>query len=169
MELFLLCLKIFLGRIADVTLGTIRTVQTVKGRTLIAGIIAFFEVIIWFVIVREALNTDPNIWVVIAYSGGYASGTMIGTIVSKTFINSLVSVEVITSKATPENIELIRSKGYGVSAFETVNNLGEPKHMLLITVNSRNLKDIKRVIHEIDEHAFIVIDELKIVQNGYIK
>ena len=41
MEIFLLCLKIFFARILDVTLGTIRMVQTVKGRTIVAGIIAF--------------------------------------------------------------------------------------------------------------------------------
>ena len=165
----LLCIKIFFARILDVTLGTVRTVQAVKGRTFVAGLIAFFEVVIWFLIVREALQSEASIFVVIAYSGGYATGTMLGTLISQKFINSVISVEVITSKATPENIDLIRSKGYGVSAFETVNTLGEQKHMLLITVNSRNLKDVKRIIQEIDEHAFIVIDELKIVQNGYIK
>lgn len=169
MGLYLLCIKIFFARILDVTLGTVRTVQTVKGRTIVAGCIAFIEVLIWFIIVREAINTDANFWIVIAYSGGYATGTMIGTLVSKTFINSTVSVEVITSQATPENIELIRSKGYGVSAFETVNNIDDKKHMLLITVNSRNLKDLKRILYEIDKNAFVVIDELKIVQNGYIK
>ena len=169
MGLYLLCIKIFLARILDVTLGTVRTVQTVKGRTIVAGCIAFIEVLIWFIIVREAIKTDANFWIVIAYSGGYATGTMIGTLVSKTFINSTVSVEVITSQATPENIELIRSKGYGVSAFETVNNIDDKKHMLLITVNSRNLKDLKRILYEIDKNAFVVLDELKIVQNGYIK
>ena len=169
MDLFLLCLKIFFARITDVTLGTVRTVQTVKGRTLIAGFIAFFEVVIWFLIVREAIQTEAKIWIVIAYSGGYATGTMLGTLVSKKFINSVISVEVITSKGTPENIDLIRSKGYGISVFDTVDNIGEKKQMLLITLNSRNLNDLKNILHDIDEHAFIVVDELKIVHNGYIK
>lgn len=169
MEIFLLCIKIFFARILDVTLGTVRMVQTVKGRTLIAGIIAFFEVVVWFLVVREALQNEANIWIVIAYSGGYATGTMLGTLISKVFINSVVSVEVITSKATKESIDLIRNKGYGVSAFETVNNLGDQKHMLLITLNSKNLNELKKIIYEIDEHAFIVIDELKVVHNGYIK
>ena len=169
MEMFLLCLKIFFARILDVTLGTVRMVQTVKGRTIVAGIIAFFEVAVWFLVVREALQTEANLWIVIAYSGGYATGTMLGTLISNKFINSIISVEVITSKATKENVEIIRSKGYGVSAFDTVYNLGEPKHMLLVTLNSRNLNDLKKSIYEIDEHAFILVDELKIVQNGYIK
>lgn len=169
MEIFLLCLKIFFARILDVTLGTVRMVQTVKGRTLIAGLIAFFEVVVWFVVVREALQNDANIWIVIAYSAGYATGTMLGTVISKKFINTIVSVEVITSKATKENVELIRRRGYGVSAFETIHNLGEEKHMLLITLNSKKLNDLKKIIYEIDEHAFILVEEPKVVHNGYIK
>ena len=142
----LLCLKIFFARILDVTLGTIRTVQAVKGRTLIAGIIAFFEVVIWFIIVREALQSEASLWVVIAYSGGYATGTMLGTLISQKFINSVISVEVITSKGTPENVDIIRKKGYGISVFETVDNIGEPKQMLLITLNSKNIKYLKKII-----------------------
>ena len=153
----------------DVTLGTVRTVQAVKGRTLVAGLIAFFEVVIWFLIVREALQSEASIWVVIAYSGGYATGTMLGTLISQKCINSIISVEVITSKATPESIDLIRRRGYGISVFETVNNLSEPKHMLLITLNSKNLKDLKKILYDIDPKAFVVVDELKVVHNGYIK
>ena len=92
MEISLLCLKIFFARILDVTLGTIRMVQTVKGRTIVAGIIAFFEVVVWFLVVREALQTDANMWIVIAYSGGYATGTMLGSLISNKFINSFVEL-----------------------------------------------------------------------------
>ena len=170
MTIFLLCIKIFFARILDVTLGTIRTIHTVKGRTLVAGLIAFVEVFIWFVVVREALNTElDSIWIVVSYSAGYATGTMLGTLVSKTFINSIISVEVITSKGTIENINLIREKGYGVSVLETVNSISDKKQMLFITLNSRNLKDLKHILYQIDSKAFIVVNESKIVQNGYIK
>lgn len=172
MTLFLLCLKIFFARIADVTLGTIRTVYTVKGRTLISGIIAFVEVFIWFLIVREALNTDiESIWIVISYSAGFATGTLLGTLISSKFINTLISVEVITTAATKENLDKIRKEGYGLSVVETVNNYQEDidKKMLYITLNSRHLEHLKKIIKEIDPKAFTVINEIKIVQNGFVK
>lgn len=172
MPLFLLCLKIFLARIVDVTLGTIRTVYTVKERTLSAGIIAFFEVFIWFIVVKEALNTDiQSIFIVISYASGYATGTIIGTCISKRFINSLISVEVITSKSNSKNIKKIREQGFGVSVVDTVNNYNENKYqqILYITLNSRHLKKLITQIKQIDEKAFIVINESKIVQNGFIK
>lgn len=171
MTLFLLCIKIFLARITDVTLGTLRTIYTVRGKTVIAGIIAFIEVFIWFVIAREALNTDlQSIWIVIAYSGGYATGTILGTFIANNFVNSLISIEVITTKATTDNINKIRKEGYGVSVVNTVENINDEKTKILyITLNSRNLEKLKRIIKEIDPSAFLVIKESKIVQNGYIK
>ena len=146
MTIFLLCIKIFLARITDVTLGTLRTIYTVRGKTVIAGIIAFIEVFIWFVIAREALNTDlQSIWIVIAYSGGYATGTILGTFIANNFVNSLISIEVITTKATIDNINKIRKEGYGVSVVNTVENINDEKTKILyITLNSRNLEKLKR-------------------------
>ncbi len=171
MKLFLLCLKIFFARIADVTLGTIKTNYIVKGKTKLAGLIAFFEVFIWFLVVKEALNTEiQSLWIVIAYSGGYAVGTIIGTYLSKTFINSLISVEVITSKVDNKNINKIRSAGFGVSVVNTDKNLQHTNNSILfITLNSRNLANLKKIIREIDKEAFMVVNESKIVQNGFIK
>ncbi len=169
--LFVLCVKIFFARIADVTLGTIRTNYSVRGKTMLAGLIGFFEVFIWFLVVKEALNSEINsIWIVIAYSAGYATGTILGTFISNTLVNSLISVEVMTKETSRESIDKIRKEGFGVSVVETVNTYNEEEaNILFITLNSRNLNKLKRIIREIDEKAFVVINETKVVQNGYIK
>lgn len=170
MELFLLCLKIFFARIIDVTLGTLRMIHTVKGKTLSAGIIAFVEVFIWFIIAREALNNAvSSILIAVAYSGGYASGTILGSFISNKFINSIISVEVITNKATPENIEKIKQEGFGVSVVDTKDKEEQDKAILFITLNSRRLEELKRILRHVDRQAFMVVNESKVVQNGYIK
>lgn len=171
MELLLICVKIFSARIIDVTLGTLRTIYTVKGKTIIAGLIALIEVFIWFLIAREALNTEiDSIWIALAYSGGYATGTMLGSTISNKFINQLISVEVITTKATLENISKIREAGFGLSVVDTKNSINEENNKIIfITLNSKNLEKLKKIIRDIDDKAFVVIKESKIVQNGYIK
>ena len=60
MNTLFLCFKIFFVRIIDVSLGTARTIIMVRGKGLIASIIGFFEVFVWFLIVREALNTTES-------------------------------------------------------------------------------------------------------------
>ena len=96
MELLLLCIKIFCVRIMDVSLGTMRMIVTVKGKAIIASLIGFVEVFIWFVIVKEALNTDStSLWVAASYAGGYATGTFVGSMLSKTFKLFLVKKTII--------------------------------------------------------------------------
>ncbi len=171
MALLFLCLKIFFARIIDVTLATLRTVYSVKGKTLLAGIIGFVEATIWFIVVKEALNTDiQSPFIIISYAGGFATGSILGTFVSKKFVNSLIKVEVITTKATKENIEKIRHEGFGVSIIDTIDNISEgDSKMLIITLNSKYLAELKRILRDIDKEAFIVVNESKIVQNGFIK
>ena len=123
MALLFLCIKIFFARITDVTLATLRTVYSVKGKTLLAGLIGFIEATIWFIVVKEALNTDiESPFIVMSYAGGFATGSILGTFVSKRFVNSLIKVEVITSKATPDNVEKIRLEGFGVSVLDIMDN-----------------------------------------------
>ena len=171
MELLILCLKIFIARIIDVTLATLRTVYSVKGKTLLAGIIGFIEATIWFIVVKEALNTDiQSPFIVMSYAGGFATGSILGTLVSKKFVNSLIKVEVITTKATPENVEKIRLEGFGVSVIDILDNEDDvDKKMLIITLNSKHLEELKRILRHIDKKAFVVVNESKIVQNGFIK
>lgn len=171
MELLFLCLKIFFARIIDVTLATLRTVYSVKGKTILAGIIGFIEATIWFIVVKEALNTDiQSPFIVMSYAGGFAAGSVLGTLVSKTFVNSLIKVEVITTKATPDNVEKIRLEGFGVSVIDILDNDDDiDKKMLIITLNSKHLEELKRILRHIDRNAFVVVNESKIVQNGFIK
>ena len=60
MELLFLCLKIFFVRIIDVSMGTVATILTVKGKKILASVIGFIEILLWFLIVKEALNTDET-------------------------------------------------------------------------------------------------------------
>ena len=83
MELLFLCLKIFFVRIIDVSMGTFRTIVTVKGKRLVATSIGFVEAFIWFLVVKEALTTDiDSIFIALSYSAGFASGTFIGSFLS---------------------------------------------------------------------------------------
>lgn len=168
MELFILCLKIFCVRIIDVSLGTARTIIMVKGKGLIASLIGFVEVFVWFMIVREALNTsESGIIIAISYSLGFAVGTYIGSILSDKFIESTLGVEVITEKKEMAN--LIRKKDYAVSVLNVNGQDDVQKYMLMIEIKNKKLDELKKLIAELDKDAFVMINETKLVQNGYFK
>ena len=55
-----LLFKIFFARIIDVSIGTIRTILTIKGRSILPSVLAFFEVMVWFFVAKEALLIDVD-------------------------------------------------------------------------------------------------------------
>lgn len=167
----LTCLKIFAARILDVTLGTLRTSFFVKGKTIEPFFIAFFEVLIWFVVAREALNTEGNMFfIAISYAGGYATGTFIGSILSSKLIKGVIGVQVVVKDDCNDLINNLRDKGYAVSIIELKNDYdGKNKDMLYIGIKNNKLKEVTKIIRDYDESAFIVVNETKSVQNGLIK
>lgn len=166
--MLLLCIKVFLVRIVDVTLGTIRTMFTVKGKRLIASLFGFVEVLIWFLIVREALQTDDkSIFVAIAYALGFATGTYFGGFLSSVLIKGKIAVQVFTENT--EIVDILREKGYAVTVMDCKGYNTKSKYMLYIGVDKKKERELRKIIEVIDPHAFIVENETNYVENGYFK
>ena len=164
------CLEIFLARIIDVSISTFRTMIMVRKKSIFTPILAFCEVFIWFIAARKALNTNiDSILIPIFYSLGYATGTYIGGCLSRKFIKNINSIEVTTSRNNMKLINGLRREGYAVSVISLKNNYREKKDLLIVDVKSKNTQEAVRLIKELDPKAFIVVQDTKIVHNGYIK
>ncbi len=167
--MLVLCLTVFFGRIIDVSLGTIRTLLTVKGKRIIAATIGFIEATIWFLVVKEALNTGANsLWIVFSYAGGYAIGTYLGGFISNKIIKSNFCVQVIISQKNKKLVNALREEGYGVSVVDAKGHKST-KYMLFIEINHKSFKHLKELIMEMEPNAFIFVNETKHIENGFIK
>ena len=143
----------------------------VKGRSIYAAIIAFVEVLIWFIVAKEALSIELNsIIIPIFYSAGYATGTLIGTYISSNYLESFIGVQVITKKNNRALVESIRNEGFGVSVIDLKDNYEKVgKDMLIIQLNKKRLKLLTSIIKKIDKQAFLIVNETKYLYNGFIK
>jgi len=175
MELFLLCLKIFLCRILDVSLATVRMIVVVKGKSKLACVIGLFEALIWFLIVREALlfNTDTTLGyfaIALAYAGGFAMGTYVGGRCADKFVETNVKVEVVTSGKSSALLDIIREAGYAITVVDiNTSFLGKKKYMIFSEMKSKQLENFKDIVYSMDAKAFISVQETKCVYNGYFK
>ena len=121
MELFFLCIEIFIARIIDVSLGTIRTIIVVKGKNFIGSLLGFIEVTVWFLVVDQALSTgNMNIFIVMSYALGFSTGTYIGGIISKKMINTKYTVQIITDYNVQSLVDDIRKSSMAVSILKLV-------------------------------------------------
>lgn len=170
MNILQMCIIIFFARVIDVSLATFVTVLTVKGKRALATIIGFIDVLIWFLVVKEALNTDiKSIWIAFSYAGGYALGTFIGTTLSNKLIDGKISAQVIINSDSINEVEKIRKAGFAVSQIDCTGKDNAKKIMLFIELDKKHLDDLKDIINKIDKDAFMVINETKYVLNGFFK
>ncbi len=174
MEIFLLCLKIFLCRIVDVSMATFRTVLTVKGKNKIAALIAVVESLIWFLVIREALSFETStfsetLFIAIAYALGFASGTYIGGALSKK-ISGNIEIQVVTSSKDNNIITKLQEAGFAitVTSSEATQFSGE-KYLLFSVIKNTKLDEFKKLVYELDKNAFIMVAETKYMYNGFIK
>ncbi|MDD1715849.1 MAG: DUF5698 domain-containing protein, partial [Methanolinea sp.] len=110
----ILPLLIFLARICDVSMGTLRVIFIAKGLKKIAPVIGFFEVIIWLLAIGQVMQNISNVASYVAYGGGFAAGTYLGMRVEERLSIGTVVVRVITNRDPGDLISDLRTSGYGV-------------------------------------------------------
>ena len=164
--IIIVSLTIFFARAIDVCLGTFRTVCIVKNKKVTATVIAFFEVLIWFLIAREAITTEiTSIFIPLSFAGGFATGTYIGLLLSNRFIAGQYTINAVSTKILEKHIEEIKEAGFGISFLP----MEDSKKFLIIQIDKKQLNEIKAILKSLDEDIFIMVNETKHVQNGYIK
>ncbi len=132
-------LFIFLARIADVSINTIRIIYVLGGRRFTSTILGFIESLIWLLAIRQIFEHLDNWASYIAYPAGFASGILVGMILEERIAYGKVVVRIITSK----NIDALRSylltKEY---RFTALNSSGpEGDESVVFTVLEREKLD----------------------------
>jgi len=106
---------IFLSRVLDVSIGTFRVQMIVRRKKLIAGVLGFFEVLIFILIVSKVIQDIGNWLNVIAYCAGFAIGNIVGIFISEKISKEIISVGIISKDKWQGIEEKLREEGFGVT------------------------------------------------------
>ncbi len=172
--LILLCLKVFFCRIIDVSMSTFRTILLVKGKTKVAALIAVVEAMVWFLVVREALNFEAvkrieTINIALAYALGFSAGNILGGELSKK-ISGTINVQVVTSSRDPELVKKIQSKGFEITVSNSeASQFSGEKYLIFAVIEKKRLREFKELILAEDSKAFMMASETKVVTHAVVK
>lgn len=169
MDIFLTCIFIFFARIADVTFGTLKTLFVIRGNKKLSFVLGFIEILIWYIVVSRALGTGRmDIFVATAYSLGYATGAVVGAFIEEKLAIGQLSLQVIVDRSHNNLVNILRENGYAVSTVDCAG-LSSLKTMLIIEINRKELKKVKKIIHDVEPGAFLTISDTRMVINGYFE
>lgn len=158
---FLTGLIIFVARVCDVSLGTIRTIVTVQGRTVIAFFLGLVEVVIWISIVSTiVLTIKDSPALVIFYAFGFATGNVVGILVERKLAFGLIVLRIITRMPGSSLIDRLRRCGQPVTVF-TGEGMRGPVRELYVVCRRRDLKWLLPMVREEDPDAFYITEQAR--------
>jgi uncharacterized protein YebE (UPF0316 family) len=161
------CVLVFFARVGDVTLGTIRTISIVHGRTRLAFLLGFFEVSLWITVVAKVLQEISSRPVLaIFYALGFSTGNVVGILIERRLAYGFMIVRVICAQKGQQVAEQLRRHGIAVTTFMGEGRNG-PVTMLYIATRRRGLPELLKQVQEQAPDAFYSVEPASNISKLY--
>lgn len=158
---------IFFARILDVSLGTVRTIAIVHGRTRTAFFLGFVEVSMWLVVITAVIGkvaTNPVL--AVFYALGFSTGNVVGIRLERLIGLGHNALRIISRGNGAQMAARIREAGCAVTTFEGEGMCG-PVTELYIVCRRKDVGDILYLAKEVEPDAFYMTEQAASVSKIY--
>ena len=156
---------IFLARICDVSIGTMRIIFVSKGKKNIAPVLGFFEVLIWITAISKIMQNLDNYINYVAYAAGFATGNFIAMIIEEKLAMGIQMIRVFAHERGRDLVQILNSNGFGATSVEAHGAI-EKVHLVYSIVHRHELANVLELINEFNPKAFFTIEDVKSVNEG---
>lgn len=153
---------IFLARIVDVSIGTIRIIFVSRGIRLLAALLGFFEVLIWLVAITQIMKNLSSVSHYIAYAAGFAMGNFVGISLERRILMGNLMIQIVTKKEATKLVKFMGRQGYGLTRIDAQGKDG-PVKVIFSVIKRRNLKRVVQIIKRFNPNAFYTIEDMQFV------
>lgn len=153
-------LLVFLARVVDVTLGTLRTLSIVNSMMKTAFVLGFIEISLWLVVISKVLADiyhSPLLGVF--YALGFATGSAVGIMIEKRISFGHVVLRIIIPSSEKSLVEKVRQAGYGLTTFEGKGMKG-PVIELCIACQKDETGRILSIIKKVIPEPFFITEQV---------
>lgn len=153
---------IFLSRVADVTLDTLRIVFVSRGNKIVAPILGFFGVLIWLIAITRIMANLDNFVTYFAYALGFAVGNYVGLMVEEKLAIGTQLIRIITSTDASILINKLREKGFGATAIDAEGKNGLV-HVIFVTTRRKFVHQVIGILNHFNPKTFYSIEDIRSV------
>ncbi len=161
----ILPILVFIARVADVTLGTLRIVFTSRGKRNLAPVLGFVEVFIWIVVVSQIVSNMHSYPAFIGYAAGFAMGTYIGLRIEQKLAIGTLVLRIILPQGGEQLAHDLRVAGFGVTIVNGEGATG-PVKLLYSVIKRKELQHITEIIHQHNPKTFFSVEEVSSAESG---
>jgi uncharacterized protein YebE (UPF0316 family) len=157
---------IFALRVSDMSLDTLRVLFVIRGRKSLAWLLGFFQSALWVVAITSVLSNLDNLWNVVGYASGFATGNVVGMTIEEHLAIGHGHMRIISSRRGRAIAEAIRRAGYAATELAGRGKDGTVS-VINCSVRRRDIQDLRNQVHAIDPEAFLTIEEIRPLHRGF--
>lgn len=159
---------IFLAKIVEVSLTTMRMLYLNKGAKIHASTIGFFEVLIWIKVASIVLvGIEENPARMFIYALGFATGSYVGILIEERIGLGYSHLEIVTNiEDSLPLISKIRETGKAITVVDGEGKDGK-KQILSMYVKRKEKDKILEIAKNINLSGVITVSEIQKVYGGF--
>ena len=164
-----MCIIVALAKICEISVQSLKTVLMVKGQRVYASLLGFLEVLIWGLVISAVITTlGDDMWLLLFYCVGYASGLYLGSLLEEKLALGTVNLQIIANPKHTEEIEqYLHERGNG---YLVLNGHGAhtESNLIIIVVRRKQSKKMLREIRALcNNEVFEITSDVSRFAGGY--
>lgn len=161
-------LFIFVARIIDMALGTLRIILTIKGDKWTAALIGFFEIMVYTVALGMVVGALHHPVKLVVFCLGFSGGVVLGSIIEGRLALGYREVQITIDRQKRFVVDELRALGYPVTCWEAQGKDGD-KLVLSMALKRQAARRVTGLINDRAPEAFIVFTELRFFRGGMMR
>ena len=161
MVAYMVPILIFIARILDVSIGTLRIILVARDRRALAAGLGFLEILIWLAAISQIVSNLTNIANLFAYAAGFAAGTYIGMTIERRLAIGTMLVRIITPRKSDHLSRELQSKGYRFTSVAADGSQG-PVTILFTIVARSALQKLQKLLVQVEPEAFYTVEDIRL-------
>jgi uncharacterized protein YebE (UPF0316 family) len=157
----LIAIAIFLARVTDVSLGTVRILVGFRGYRLLAACIGFCEAAIWVVAASKVIQNLDSWHLIVAYAGGFATGNYVGITLERRLGVGLELARIISYRADVPLAQELTGRGWSVVELHGTRRNHEPVEVLYVVAARRRMPELLALVRTLDDTALYTVTDVK--------
>lgn len=166
-EAIIWTLAIFLARLTDVSMGTIRQILIIRGRRGVASISAFFEIMIWILAISRVIIHLDKIYYMFAFALGFAFGNYLGSYIEERIALGYMFAYIVPKRSNGL-ADKLREAGFGVTVIPGAGLKGM-KPVYNVLLRRRDGQRLLDMIKKYDKGAFYTLMDVRAERGGYVR
>lgn len=155
----ILPLLIFMARVVDVSIGTLRIAFLARGEKTLAPLLGFFEVLIWLLAIGQIFRHLDNFLCYLGYAGGFAMGNYVGLIMEEKLAFGTQIIRIIVRDDGQKLIDAFRRKGWGVTVVAGKGATGDVR-ILFAVLKRKEIAQALEILNKLHPQAFYTIEDI---------